>query len=73
MIDEKKEIYRLSEILDTNDNMRAMAKAYERPNSKIRMIINTFIAEDYRGLTIEEIRDSNYGLNKINITNYDRW
>lgn len=31
MIDEKKEIYRLSEILDTNDNMRAMAKAYERP------------------------------------------
>ncbi len=49
-----------------------MAKAYERPNSKIRMIINIFIAEDYRGLTIEEIRDSNYGLNKINITNYDR-
>jgi hypothetical protein len=36
------------------------------------MIINTFIAEDYRGLTIEEIRYSNYGLNKINITNYDR-
>ena len=73
MIDDKKEVYRLAEILDTNDNMRAMSKAYERPNSKIRMIIDSFIAEDYRSLTIEEIRDSNYGLNKINITNYDRW
>ena len=73
MIDEKKEVHRLSEILDTNDNMCAMAKAYERPNSKIRMIIDVFITEDYRGLTIEEIKESNYGLNKINVTNYDRW
>jgi hypothetical protein len=73
MIDEKKESHRLSEILDTTDNLYAMGKAYERPNSKIRMIIDLFIAEDYRGLTIEEIRESNYGLNKINITNYDRW
>ena len=73
MINEKKEVQRLAEILDTNDNMYAMAKAYERLNSKIRMIIDVFIAEDYRGLTIEEIRESNYGLNKINVTNYDRW
>jgi hypothetical protein len=60
-------------IEDINVNFNAVTKIYNRKGSKVKLIIECFISKNFTPLSVEEIRKSNVSLEKINITNYDRW
>lgn len=52
---------------------QSVKNAYNKVDSKVNLIVRAFINSGFKALSVNEIRNFDSRLTKINITNYDRW
>lgn len=57
----------------TTKQLTSLLKAYKKTQGKVRKIIDFFMANNWEPQKVSAIRNSSEKLDKINVTNYDRW
>lgn len=61
-----------TEDIDIKEGIDYIKRAYSKSTTCIRKMIDKFVSEDFRALSVSELREAT-GTEKLNVTNYDRW